>query len=96
MRVLAVFVLTAALVACASSTLRPTAFVPRSLQDCPNSAGVPRSLPPVVGPAALRGGFERTEAARARDHMAAVECRRTLHEVIAIIADFNEQQRQSH
>lgn len=96
MRSAAVISLAVVMVACTSVPARNTVYVPQSLSDCPGGAAVPRALPPIVGPAGLRAGFEITEIARARDHMAAVECHRTLREVISIITDFNEQQRRTH
>lgn len=97
MRLLAAIALAATAVACSSAPQRyATVFVPESLTDCPGAAAAPRGLPAIVPPATLRSGYDRTEAARAHDHVAASECRRTLHEVISIITDFNEQQRRTH
>lgn len=95
MRAAAAVALAVVLVACASPAPH-TVFVPHALTDCPAAAVVPRGIPPVVGPATLRAGFDRTETARQRDHIAAVECRLTLHDVLSVIADFNEQQRKVH
>lgn len=93
MKIAAVAAFSMVLVGCSLEVSRNTVFVPESLTDCPLGAKVPPGLPPVIGPVGLRAAYDRTEPARARDHLAAWECRRTLHEVIAIIADFNEQHR---
>lgn len=95
MRVAAVLGIVIGVGACATPSVHSTVFVPESLTDCPVGAAAPRPIPVIVGVPALRSGFDRTEAARQRDHLAAYECRHALHEVMAIIDDFNRQHRRA-
>jgi hypothetical protein len=63
--------------------------IPDNVRYCPAPAKVPAKLAAIIGTTSLREGYDRSEKARLRDHIAAVECKRALAALVEMVEAYN-------